>query len=188
MEAFELFGGVFGAVRYDNLGSAVKQVLQGPPARRDRPLRRAALALSCSSRSSRSSGLRARTRRAASRARSAASAATISSRSRRSRRSAELNARLRAGCEHDLARRIAGHPVTVGEALGARAAAAARAARRAAADAPSTVTPRVDAKALVTVRQNRYSVPVALVGLRVDARIGARRSRSAHGGRAGRLP
>lgn len=33
---------------------------------------------------------------------------------------------------------------------------------------------RVDAKALVTIRQNRYSVPVALVGLRVEAQIGAR--------------
>jgi len=35
-------------------------------------------------------------------------------------------------------------------------------------------SPRVDAKAMVTVRQNRYSVPVALVGLRVHAEIGAR--------------
>src|SRR5439155_206924 len=32
-------------------------------------------------------------------------------------------------------------------------------------------TPRVDAKAMVTVRQNRYSVPVGLVGLRVRAQI-----------------
>ena len=32
---------------------------------------------------------------------------------------AELNALLRSGCEHDLARRITGHPDTVGEALGA---------------------------------------------------------------------
>jgi hypothetical protein len=31
---------------------------------------------------------------------------------------AELNARLRVGCEQDLARRITGHPDTVGEALG----------------------------------------------------------------------
>src|SRR3954453_20605476 len=40
-------------------------------------------------------------------------------------------------------------------------------------DASETATVRVDAKALVTVRQNRYSVPVTLAGLRVDARIGA---------------
>jgi hypothetical protein len=35
-------------------------------------------------------------------------------------------------------------------------------------------TPRVDSKALICVRQNRYSVPVALVGRRLRARIGAR--------------
>ncbi len=45
VEAFEWFGGVFAQIRYDNLKSAVKKVLQGPPARRDRPVRRAALAL-----------------------------------------------------------------------------------------------------------------------------------------------
>ena len=45
------------------------------------------------------------------------------------------------------------------------------------------VTPRVDAKALVSVRQNRYSVPVALAGLRVIATIGAREITIAHGGR-----
>jgi hypothetical protein len=41
-------------------------------------------------------------------------------------------------------------------------------------DASERTSPRVDSKALVTIRQNRYSVPVALVGLRVQARIGAR--------------
>jgi hypothetical protein len=43
--------------------------------------------------------------------------------------------------------------------------------------------PRVDAKALVTVRQNQYSVPVALAGLRVAARIGAREISFSHDGR-----
>ena len=43
--AFEFFGGVFGLIRYDNLGSAVKRVLQRPPPGRDRPVRGAALAL-----------------------------------------------------------------------------------------------------------------------------------------------
>src|SRR5439155_5789117 len=43
-------------------------------------------------------------------------------------------------------------------------------------------SPRVDAKALVTIRQNRYSVPVALVGLRVAARIGAREIVLSHAG------
>ena len=43
-EAFAFLGGVPALVRYDNLGSAVKQVLQGPSARGDRSLRRAAVA------------------------------------------------------------------------------------------------------------------------------------------------
>ena len=44
---------------------------------------------------------------------------------------AELNERLRAACEADLGRRIAGRAETVGEALAARAAAAAGVAGRA---------------------------------------------------------
>jgi hypothetical protein len=39
------------------------------------------------------------------------------------------------------------------------------------------------AKALVSVRQNRYSVPVGLVGLRETATIGAWEITIAHGGR-----
>jgi hypothetical protein len=35
-------------------------------------------------------------------------------------------------------------------------------------------SPRVDSKALATVRTNRYSVPASLAGLRVRAQIGAR--------------
>jgi hypothetical protein len=42
---------------------------------------------------------------------------------------------------------------------------------------------RVDAKSLVTIRQNRYSVPVALAGLKVSARIGAREITINHSGR-----
>src|SRR5439155_8491343 len=44
-------------------------------------------------------------------------------------------------------------------------------------------TPRVDAKAMVTVRQNRYSVPVGLVGLRVRAQIAANEIVVWHDGR-----
>ena len=131
VEAFEWFGGVFEQIRYDNLTSAVKQVLQGPPARRDRPLRRAALALPVRVAVHARRASRARTRRAASRARSAASAATTSSRSRRSRTLAELNALLLAGCEADLRaadRRARGDGR---RGVGDRAAAAARVARRA---------------------------------------------------------
>lgn len=42
---------------------------------------------------------------------------------------------------------------------------------------------RVDAKALVTVRHNRYSVPVALAGLRADAAVRAREIVVSHRGR-----
>ena len=44
-------------------------------------------------------------------------------------------------------------------------------------------TPRVDSKSLATVRQNQYSLPVRLAGLRVAARIGAREIVFHHDGR-----
>ena len=89
---------------------------------------------------------------------------------------------MRSGCGHDLARRITGHPDTVGEAL-ARERPLLRSLPGEPPQIAEQVTPRVDAKALVSVRQNRYSVPVALVGLRVTATIGARTITIAHGGR-----
>ena len=49
-------------------------------------------------------------------------------------------------------------------------------------DASEAAAPRVDAKSLVTVRQNRYSVPVAFAGLRVSARIGAGEITISHAG------
>ena len=116
-------------LRQPDLGG--QEGAQGPPAGRDRSVRRDALALPVRVAVHDRRASRARTRRAVSRARSAASAATTSSRSRRSRDLAELNALLLAGCEQDLGRRIDGRAGTVGEALGQRAAAAARAARRA---------------------------------------------------------
>jgi hypothetical protein len=95
---------------------------------------------------------------------------------------AELNAMLLAGCEQDLTRRIDGRPVTVGEAWSSeRPLLLALPAE--AFDACETAAPRVDAKSLVTIRQNRYSVPVALAGLKVSARIGAREITINHGGR-----
>jgi hypothetical protein len=44
-------------------------------------------------------------------------------------------------------------------------------------------SPRVDSKALVTVRQNRYSVPARLAGLRVSAQVGAREIVLSHDGK-----
>jgi transposase len=85
VEAFEWFGGVFEQIRFDNLGSAVKQVRVGGASRPTGSSRCARTI--CSSRSSPRRGSRARTRRAVSRAKSGAFAATTSSPSRRSRTS-----------------------------------------------------------------------------------------------------
>jgi hypothetical protein len=90
----------------------------------------------------------------------------------------QLNRLLADAVEQDLARRITGRPVTVAEQLSAE-----RPLLRvlpAPFDATETTTVRVDAKALVTVRQNRYSVPVALAGLKVSAAIGATEIRVWH--------
>ena len=95
---------------------------------------------------------------------------------------AELNALLLAGCEQDLGRRIDGRPVTVGEAW-ALERPLLRALPAEPFDACETAAPRVDSKSLVTIRQNRYSVPVALAGLKVAARIGAREITINHDGR-----
>jgi hypothetical protein len=95
---------------------------------------------------------------------------------------AELNALLLAGCEADLDRRIDGRPVTVGEAW-ATERPLLLALPSEPYDACETAAPRVDAKSLVTIRQNRYSVPVALAGLKVSARVGAREITISHGGR-----
>lgn len=85
----------------------------------------------------------------------------------------ELNTLLEDACLDDFARRIRGRRETVGEAFRVEA----RALRQPPFedfDASERTSPRVDAKALVTIRQNRYSVPVSLVGRRVQAQIGAR--------------
>jgi len=86
----------------------------------------------------------------------------------------ELNALLRGACEVGLRRRIAGRKVTIGEALAAERPALRRLpAERF--DATEITSVRVDSKSMVTVRQNRYSVPCELLGRRVEARVGARR-------------
>ena len=86
---------------------------------------------------------------------------------------AELNERLRSACERDLGRRITGRTLTVGEAL-ARERPHLRPLPLEPFDARESASVRVDSKALVTVRQSRYSVPCELVGRRVEARVGAR--------------
>ena len=181
VEAFEWFGGVFPKIRFDNLKSAVKKVLKGR--RRVESDRFVALRSHYLFASQFTTpGLEG-----------AHEKGGVEGEVGRYRRNhlvpvpeltdlAELNAMLLAGCEADLDRRIDGRAVTVRDAwalerplLGALPADPF--------DCCETAAPRVDAKSLVTVRQNRYSVPVALAGLKVSARIGAREITINHGGR-----
>ena len=181
VQAFEWFGGVFGEIRFDNLKSAVKKVLKGR--RRietDRfvALRSHYLFVSQFT----TPGLEG-----------AHEKGGVEGEVGRFRRNhlvpvpelrdlAELNVMLLAGCEADLDRRIDGRSVTVREAW-ATERPLLRELPTEAFDACETAVPRVDAKALVTIRQNRYSVPVALAGLKVSARIGAREITINHTGR-----
>jgi len=168
--AFEWFGGVFAEVRYDNLGSAVKKVLRGRRrVETDRFIALRSHYLFDSLFTTR--GLEG-----------AHEKGGVEGEVGRFRRNhlvpvpsvgsiGQLNQLLLDGCEQDLGRRIAGRPGTVAEQL-----AEERPLLRVLPepfDATETTTVRVDSKALITVRQNRYSVPVALAGLRVSVRIGA---------------
>jgi hypothetical protein len=181
VQAFEWFGGVFGTLRFDNLKSAVKKVLKGRRrVESDRfvALRSHYLFVSQFT----TPGIEG-----------AHEKGGVEGEVGRYRRNhlvpvpqvadlAELNRMLLAGCEADLARRIDRRPVTVGEAWALeRPLLLGLPAERY--DASETAAPRVDAKSLVTIRQNRYSVPVALAGLKVSARVGAREITINHGGR-----
>jgi hypothetical protein len=95
---------------------------------------------------------------------------------------AALNGWLCECCEQDLGRRIVGRQVTVGEAWQEERP-LLRLLPGEPFEATEAATPREDAKSPVTVRQNHYSVPVALAGLRVDVRIGARQVTILHAGR-----
>ncbi len=181
VEAFAFFGGVPALVRYDNLASAVKLTLRGRRrveadrfvALRSHFLFDSAFTLA---------GLQG-----------AHEKGGVENEVGRFRRShlvpvprvgslGELNDRLRAACLADLGRRIAGRSETVGEALGRERALLRPLPAEPFQSAEESVV-RVDAKGLVTVRQNRYSVPVALVGRRVRALVGAREVAIAADGR-----
>jgi transposase len=181
VQAFEWYGGVFSSLRFDNLKSAVKKVLKGRKrVESDRFVALRSHYLFASQFTT--PGLEG-----------AHEKGGVEGEVGRHRRNhlvpvphvsdlAELNALLLAGCEADLDRRIDGRAVTVGEAwalerpllLGLPAEPF---------DACESAAPRVDAKSLVTIRRNRYSVPVALAGLKVSARVGAREITINHGGR-----
>ena len=180
VEAFEWFGGVFAEIRFDNLASAVKQVLRGR--RRVETDRFVALRSHYLFESQFTTpGLQG-----------AHEKGGVEGEVGRFRRNhlvpvpavaslAELNGLILGGCEHDLRRRIVGRAKTVGEAWQLERP-HLRGLPGERFDTSETAAPRVDAKSLVTIRQNRYSVPVALAGLRVAARIGAREVTVSHAG------
>jgi transposase len=176
-QAFDWFGGVFGEVRYDNLGSAVKKVLRGRRrvetdrfiAMRSHYLFDSIFTTPGIEGAHQKGGVEGEVGRF--RRNHLVPVPSIGS-------IGQLNRLLADASEHDLARRIAGRPVTVAEQL-----AVEQPMLRAVPtpfDATETTTVRVDAKALVTVRQNRYSVPVALAGLKVSVAIGATEIRVMH--------
>ncbi len=93
-----------------------------------------------------------------------------------------LNELLKEASLKDLQRTITGHLGSVGERLDQE--------RRILLDLPAEAhptweeaTPRVDLKALATVRTNRYSVPASLAGLKIRARVGAREIAFWHDGK-----
>jgi transposase len=181
VQAFEWFGGVFAEIRFDNLKSAVKKVLKGR--RRVESDRFVALRSHYLFASQfMTPGLEGAHQKGG-----------VEGEVGRYRRNhlvpvpqladlAELNAMLLAGCEQDLARRIDGRAVTVGQAWALERPLLLMLPAEPF-DACETAAPRVDAKSLVTIRQNRYSVPVRLAGLKVLARIGAREITINHSGR-----
>jgi transposase len=175
--AFDWFGGVFEEVRYDNLGSAVKKVLRGR--RRVETDRFVAMRSHYLFESIFTTpGIEG-----------AHEKGGVEGEVGRFRRNhlvpvpsfgsiAGLNAFIVDACASDLRRQIDGRPVTVAEQL-----AVERPLLRvvtSAFDAAELSSIRVDAKALVTVRQNKYSVPASLAGLRVTAQIGAAEIRVFH--------
>ena len=180
--ALEWFGGAFDVVRYDNLKAAVAQVLKGR--RRVESDRFVALRSHYVFESSfcqtgergahEKGGVEGEVGRF--RRRHLVPLPVVGSLS-------ELNERLEEACWADLERTIRGRRVTVGEALESERR-VLNSLPRERFETAEDATPRVDSKAMVTVRQNRYSVPVALVGLRVRARIGANEISIIHDGRA----
>jgi transposase len=172
VHAFEWFGGVFSLVRYDNLKAAVVKVLKGRRrvesdrfvALRSHYLFESRFTLAGISGAHEKGGVEGDVGRF--RRRHLVPVPQVGS-------LAELNVLIATGVVGDLKRTIRGRRETVGEALIAESA-SLRPLPGEAFDAREQTTPRVDSKALVTIRQNRYSVPVGLVGRKVLAKIGAR--------------
>lgn len=170
--AFDWFGGVFQTIRYDNLKAAVTKILKGRRriesdrfiALRSHYLFDSSFCEPGEQGAHEKGGVEGEVGRY--RRRHFVPLPEVAS-------IAELNVLIAAGCIGDLKRTIIGRAQTVGEALTAEME-YLRALPAEPFDARESSTPRVDSKSLVTVRQNRYSVPVCLVGRKVLVKIGAR--------------
>ena len=180
VEAFDWFGGVFGLLRYDNLTSAVKRFLRGRRrvetdrfiALRSHYLYESQFTTPGIEGAHEKGGVEGEVGRF--RRRHLVSVPDVSS-------LGELNTRMLAGCESDFSRRTLGRQESVGVSF-ARERPLLRGLPAERASTADELTPRVDSKALVTIKQNRCSVPVRLAGLRVHARVGAREIEIHHGG------
>jgi transposase len=169
--AFEFFGGVFDLVRYDNLKAAVARVMKGR--RRVESDRFVSLrshyrfdssfCLSGQQGAHEKGGVEGDVGRF--RRRHLVPVPEVDS-------MMEFNELLEEACWRDLDRTITGHVGTVGERLEQERRLLNNLPRERH-DTSEQATPRVDSKALATVRTNRYSVPASLAGLKVAARIGA---------------
>jgi transposase len=167
---FEWFGGVFAEVRYDNLGSAVKKVLGGRKrvetdrfiAMRSHYLFDSLFTTPGLQGAHEKGGVEGEVGRF--RRRWLVPVPSVGSIS-------QLNLLLADASDRDLDRRIAGRPGTVGEQLAEEKPMLRLVADQF--DSREASVVRVDSKALITVRQNRYSVPVSLAGLKVSVAIGA---------------
>ena len=181
VEAFSFFGGCFGLVRYDNLTAAVKTVLRGR--RRVETDRLVALRSHY-----RFEAAFTRVGKQGAHEKGGVEGGVGWWRRRHLvpvpefASLEELNHQIGGWLIDDLARTIRGRSVTVGEALG-RELDLLRPLPKEAFDSFEHARPLVDQKSLVTVRQNQYSVPVCLAGLRVAARVGAREIVICHDGR-----
>jgi transposase len=171
VRALEWHGGVFDLIRYDNLKSAVVRVLRGR--RRIESDRFVALR----------SHYRFESSFCLSGVQGAHEKGGVEGDIGRFRRRhlvpvpevgsiEELNELLEEACWVDLDRMITGQAETVGERRDRERLLLGTLPRE---PFPTweEATPRVDSKALVTVRTNRYSVPASLAGLKIRAKIGA---------------
>lgn len=170
--AFEFLGGVFQTIWYDNLKSAVKQVLRG----RKRV------------ESERFSNFRSyfgyQSEFTLVGLRGAHEKGGVEGEVGRFRRRhmvpvpevesiGELNELLHAACVKDLGRQITGRGELIRDAL-ARERPLLKSVPEFAFITSDVVDARVDSKSMVCVRQNHYSVPSPLIGQRVQVRVHAR--------------